>query len=68
MGKLGDWAADHANEIFELNSIDALTAYIPFNVSIEDLEGKNLSSHIKLRQFDKSLREHTQKFYSFSSH
>ena len=25
-GKLGNWAADHVEEIFQLNSIDALTA------------------------------------------
>jgi hypothetical protein len=27
-GPLGNWAADHANEIFRLYSIDALTAYV----------------------------------------
>ena len=27
---LGNWVADHADEIFKLDSIDALTAYVPF--------------------------------------
>jgi len=27
-GTLGNWAADHADEIFKLDSIDALTAYV----------------------------------------
>ena len=27
-GSLGNWAADHADEIYKLDSIDALTAYV----------------------------------------
>jgi hypothetical protein len=27
-GNLGNWAEDHADEIFKLESIDALTAYV----------------------------------------
>ena len=54
---LGNWAADHANEIFKLDSIDALTTYVRVSFSNEDLEGKNLYSLIKLNQAYKSLRE-----------
>ncbi len=39
-GQLGNWAADHAEEIFKLNSIDALPAYVCVSFSNEDLEGK----------------------------
>jgi len=53
-GSLGNWAANHANEILRLDSIDALTAYV--------LEGKHLYSLIKLDQIDKSLHEDTQEF------
>ena len=61
-GPLGNWAADHAYEIFRLDSIDALTAYVRVSFSNEDSEGKNLYSLIKLDQFDKSLHEYTQEF------
>jgi hypothetical protein len=63
-GSLGNWAADHTDEIFKLDSIDALTAYVRVNFSNEDLEGKNLYFFIKLNQIDKSLYEYTQKFNS----
>ena len=67
-GPLGNWAADHADEIFRLDSIDALTAYVRVSFSNEDLEGKNLYSLIKLDQFDKSLHEYTQEFNSSYSY
>ncbi len=44
IGKLGNWAADHVEEIFKLNSIDALTAYVRVTFSNEDLEGENVFS------------------------
>ncbi len=47
-GKLGNWAADHVDEIFQLKSIDALTAYVRVSFSNEDLEGEKLYSLIKL--------------------
>jgi hypothetical protein len=59
-GHLGNWAAYHADEIFKLDSIDALTAYVLVRFSNEDLEGMNyLYSLNKLYQFDKSLHEYT---------
>ena len=67
-GYLGNWAADHADEIFKLDSIDALTAYVRVSFSNEDLEGMNLYSLIKLDQFDKSLHEYTQEFNSSYSY
>ena len=60
-GHLGNRAADHADEIFKLDNIDELTAYVVF-------EGMNLYSLIKLDQFDKSLREYTQEFNSSYSY
>ncbi len=45
--KFGNWDADHVEEIFQLNSIDALTAYVRVNFSNEDMEGKKLYSLIK---------------------
>ena len=47
-GSLGNWAADHADDIFKLDSIDALIAYVRVSFSNEDLEGKNSYSLIKL--------------------
>ncbi len=47
-GSLGKWAVDHADQIFYLDSIDALTAYDRVSFSNEDLEGTNLYSWIKL--------------------
>ena len=35
---LGNWVAYHADEIYKLGSIDALTAYIRVNFSNEDLK------------------------------
>jgi hypothetical protein len=65
---LGNWAADPADEILKLGSIDALIAYVRVILSNEDLEGVNLSSLIKLDQFDKSLHEYTQEFNSSYSY
>ena len=59
-GSLGSWVADHADEIFKLDSIDALTTYVRVSFPNEDLEGKNLYSLIKVEQGDKSLHEYTQ--------
>jgi len=61
-GHLNNWAADHADEIFTLDGIDALTAYVRVNFSNEDLEGMQLYFFIKIYQFDKSLHEYTQEF------
>ena len=61
-GTSGNWAADHANDIFRLESIYALTAYVRVGFSNENLEGKNLYSLIKLDQIDKSLYGYTQEF------
>jgi hypothetical protein len=61
-GSLYNWATDHADEIYKLDSIDALTAYVRVSSSNEDLEGKSLYSLIKLDQGDKSLHEYTQEF------
>ena len=33
-GTLGNWAADHSDEIFKLDSIDALTAYVRVSFSM----------------------------------
>ncbi len=63
-GSLGNWAANHADEVFKLSSIDALTAFVRVSFSNRDLEGKNLYSLIKLDQGDKSLHEYTQEFNS----
>ena len=41
-GHLGNRAADHAGEIFKLDNIDALTAYVRVSFCNEDLEGMNL--------------------------
>ena len=40
-GSLGNWAADHSEEIIRLDSIDALNAYVRVSFSNDDLEGKN---------------------------
>ena len=61
-GQLGNWAADHANDIFKLDNIHALTAYFRVDYSNEDLEGKNLYVLIKLVRFDKSLHDYTHEF------
>ena len=36
-GHLGNWAADHADEIFNLDIIDALTAYVRVSFPNMDL-------------------------------
>jgi hypothetical protein len=46
-GRLGNWAANHADESFKLDNIDALTTYDRVNFSNEDLEGMDLYSLIK---------------------
>ncbi len=61
-GHLGNWDADHAEDIFKLDSIDALTAYVRVSFSNEDLKGKNVYTPIKSNQCDKSLHEYTQEF------
>jgi hypothetical protein len=63
-GRLGNWAAGHVDKIFQLKSINALTAYVRVSFSNEDLEGKKVYSLIKLDQSDKSLHEYTQEFNS----
>ena len=45
---LSNWSADHADEIFKLGYIGALTAYIQVTFSNEDLEDMNLYSLIKI--------------------
>ena len=56
------WAADHADEIFRLESIDALHTYVRISFSTEDLNGKNLYYLINLDQVDKPLHEYTREF------
>ena len=63
-GRLGSWAADHADEIFKLDIIDALTAYVRVSFSLDDLKGKYLYALIKLDQYDKFLHEYTREFKS----
>ena len=67
-GSLGNWAADHADEICKLDSIDALTTFVRVIFTNEDLEGKNLYSLIKLDQGDKSFHEYSQEFNSSYSY
>ena len=59
---MSNWTADHSDEIFKLDFIDALTAYVRANFSNEDMEGNNLYSLIKLNHVDKSLYEYIQEF------
>ncbi len=59
MGQLGKSAANHAEEIIKLNSIDALTAYVRVSFTNKDLEGKKIYTLIKLDRSDKSLHEYT---------
>jgi hypothetical protein len=67
-GHLGIRAANHADEIFKLGSIDTLTAYVRVRFFNEDLEDTNLYSLIKSDQFDKSLHEDTRDFKSSYSY
>ncbi len=39
--KLGNLDANHASEVFELDSTNALAAYVRVGVFDEDLEGNN---------------------------
>ena len=66
---MGKWAAaDLADEIFKLDNIDALTAYVRVSFFNEDLEGTSLVSLTKLDQFDKSLHKYTHEFNSSYSY
>jgi hypothetical protein len=67
-GHLGNWAADHADEIFKLDIIDALTSYVRVSFSNEESEDVNLYCSIKLDQFDKSLHEYTEELNSSYSY
>jgi hypothetical protein len=66
--KLGNWAANHADEILKLGNIYALTAYVRVSFSNEDLEGKDIYFQIELDQFDISLHGYTQEFNSSYSY
>ncbi len=46
--KLGNWASDHYDEIYDLKSLDELIAYVRVGFSIEDVKGKNLYSLIRV--------------------
>jgi hypothetical protein len=67
-GKLGNWASDHTAEIYALQTLDELIAYVRVGFSIEDVEGKNLYSLIQVKQNDKSLTDYTQEFNSAYSY
>jgi hypothetical protein len=58
--QLGNWVANIADEIFKLDNIHALTAYVRVKFSNKDFEGTYFYSLIKLIQFDKFLYEYTQ--------
>ena len=60
---LGNWVEYHADEIFKLDSIDALTVYVRDSFFNGDLKGMNLYFLIKLDQFDKHVHKYTQDFY-----
>ena len=64
-GSLVNWVADHTDDIFKLDSIDALTAYVRVSFSNEDLESKILYPLIKLDQTYRPLREYTREFKNF---
>jgi len=49
-GQLENWGEDHADEIFLLNNVDALTAHLRVSFSNLDLEGKKLYSHIEFEK------------------
>ncbi len=63
-GKLGIWPSDHSTEIYDLKTLDELINYVRVGFSIEDIEGKNLYSLIRLQQGDKLLAYYTQEFNS----
>jgi hypothetical protein len=60
--QLGNWDADHAEEILKRNSIDPLTAYVHVGFSNKDLESKKIFALIILDQFDNKNYEYTQEF------
>ncbi len=62
--KLGNWTSDHSAEIYDLATFDELIAYVRVDFFIEDVEGKNLYSLIRVHQGDKSLKHYTQEFNS----
>ena len=47
----------HADEIFKLDNIDVLSAYVIVGFFNEDMLGNNLYALIKLDKFDKFLHE-----------
>ena len=49
-GSLGHWAADHADEIYKLDSIDALTAYVRVSFFQRGLGGQEFifSNQVRL--------------------
>ena len=67
-GHLGNWATYHADEIFKLDNIDTLTAYVRVSFYNEDLEDMNSYSLIKLYQLNKSLHEYMHEFDSSYSY
>jgi len=62
--KLGNLAADHNAEIYGLQTLNDLITYVRVGFSIEDVEGKNLYSLIRVQQGEKSLTDYTQEFNS----
>ncbi len=60
--KPGNWASDHSAEIYDLKTLDELIAYVRVVFPIEDVEGKNLYSLIRVQQGDRSLTDYTQEF------
>jgi hypothetical protein len=62
--KLGNWASDLCAEIYDLKTLDKLIAYVRVGFSIEDVEGKNLYSIIRIHQGDTSLTYYAQEFNS----
>ena len=67
-GHLGNWAANHADKLFKLESIDASIAYARVSFFNEDLDDMNLYPLIKLDQLDQSLHEYTHEFNSSYSY
>ena len=61
-GHLSYCAANHADEYFKLEGIDALIAYVRVNFSNEDLEGMHLYALTELDKLNKSLHEYTHEF------
>jgi hypothetical protein len=58
----------YADKIVDLESIDALDAYVRVVFSNTYLEGHNLSSRIKMDRFKKSLHDYTLDFNSSYSY